>query len=56
VGLGLIIPLVLELLEVRKVIKHTIAVPILVILGGIFLRFAFVYAGQAVCWCYFILR
>ncbi len=56
VGLGLIIPLILELLEVRKVIKHTIAVPILVILGGVFLRFAFVYAGQAVCWCYFILR
>ncbi len=56
VGLGLIIPLILELLEVRKVIKPTIAVPVLVILGGIFLRFAFVYAGQAVCWCYYILR
>ena len=56
VGLGLIIPLLLELLEVRKVIRPTLAVPILVILGGLFLRFAFVYAGQAVCWCYFILR
>jgi len=54
--LGLIVPLILEFLEVRKVIKPTIVVPILVILGGIFLRFAFVYAGQAVCWCYYILR
>jgi len=56
VGLGLITPLVLELLEVRKVIKFTVAVPILVLIGGLFLRFVFVYAGQAVCWCYFIFR
>ncbi len=56
VGMGLITPLILEFLEVRKVIKPTIVVPILVILGGILLRFAFVYAGQAVCWCYFIYR
>lgn len=54
VGLGLVTPLVLELLEVRKVIRYTIAVPILVLLGGLFLRFVFVYAGQAVCWCYYI--
>jgi formate-dependent nitrite reductase membrane component NrfD len=56
VGLGLITPLILELLEVRKVIKYTIAVPILVLVGGLFLRFVFVYAGQAVCWCYFVFR
>lgn len=56
VGLGLITPLILELLEVRKVIRYTIAVPILVLLGGLSLRFVFVYAGQAVCWCYYIFR
>jgi protein NrfD len=56
VGLGLILPLVLEFLEVKKVIRRTIFVPGLVILGGVFLRFVFVYAGQVVCWCYYILR
>jgi formate-dependent nitrite reductase membrane component NrfD len=56
VGLGLVTPLVLELLEVREVIRQTIAVPILVLMGGLFLRFVFVYAGQAVCWCYYIFR
>lgn len=56
VGLGLILPLILEFLEVKKTIKPTVIVPGLVILGGIFLRFVFVYAGQAVCWCYYILR
>jgi protein NrfD len=56
VGLGLVLPLILEFLEVKKVIKPTVFVPGLVILGGVFLRFVFVYAGQVVCWCYYILR
>lgn len=46
IGLGIIIPLIIQLLAVNHKIKHTPIAPILVILGGLILRFIIVYAGQ----------
>ena len=47
VGAGIIFPLVLQLLMVRHKIRHTVVAPLLVVAGGIALRFIIVYAGQA---------
>lgn len=44
--LGIIIPLVIQLLAVNHKIKHTPVAPIMVIVGGLILRFIIVYAGQ----------
>ncbi|MEJ5351044.1 MAG: NrfD/PsrC family molybdoenzyme membrane anchor subunit [Melioribacteraceae bacterium] len=46
IGLGIVIPLIIQLLAVNHKIKHTPVAPILVILGGLILRFIIVYAGQ----------
>ncbi|MEG8946070.1 NrfD/PsrC family molybdoenzyme membrane anchor subunit [Rosettibacter firmus] len=46
IGTGIIIPLIIQLLAVNHKIKHTPVAPILVILGGLILRFIIVYAGQ----------
>lgn len=46
IGLGIVIPLIVQLLAVNHKIKHTPVAPILVILGGLILRFIIVYAGQ----------
>ncbi len=52
VGLGLVIPAILEILELLKT-KIPAAVPaILVLIGGILLRFILVDAGQASRWLY----
>jgi formate-dependent nitrite reductase membrane component NrfD len=45
--LGIVIPLVIQLLAVNHKVKHTAIAPIMVIAGGIALRFVIVYAGQA---------
>ncbi len=50
VGLGIVIPLIIQSLAVRHRIPHTAAAPILVIAGGLALRFVIVYAGQASHW------
>jgi protein NrfD len=50
VGLGIIIPLIIQLLAVSHRIPHTPAAPIIVIAGGLILRLVFVYAGQASHW------
>jgi protein NrfD len=50
VGLGMIIPLYIQLLAVNHKIKHTPVAPIMVIVGGLILRFVLVYAGQASHW------
>ncbi len=50
VGLGIVIPLIIQSLAVRHRIPHTPAAPILVIAGGLALRFVIVYAGQASHW------
>lgn len=50
IGLGLVIPLAIQLLAVNHKIKHTNTAPILVIAGGLLLRFLIVNAGQASHW------
>jgi len=50
IGLGIVIPLFLQSLAVRHRIKHTSVVPIMVVLGGLMLRFVIVAAGQASHW------
>jgi protein NrfD len=50
VGLGIVIPLIIQLLAVNHKIKHTPVAPILVIAGGLVLRFIIVGAGQFSHW------
>lgn len=50
VGMGIIIPLIIQLLAVNHKIKHTPIAPIMVILGGLILRFVIVSAGQYSHW------
>jgi len=46
VGLGILFPLVIQLLAVNHKIQHTPVAPILVMVGGLLLRFVIVSAGQ----------
>ena len=48
--LGIIIPLTIQLLAVNHKVRHTPVAPLMVIAGGIALRFVIVYAGQASHW------
>lgn len=48
--LGILLPLVLQTLELRNRIRHTLAPSVLVIFNGILLRFVLVYAGQQSHW------
>jgi protein NrfD len=50
VGLGIVLPLVIQSLAVTHRIIHTPIAPILVMLGGLALRFVIVYAGQHSHW------
>ncbi len=50
VGLGLVIPLLIQSLAVSHRIKHTIVAPILVLVGGLILRFVIVNAGLLSHW------
>jgi len=50
IGLGILIPLTLQLLAVNHKVKHTPVAPILVIAGGLILRYVVVYAGQYSHW------
>lgn len=50
IGLGIIIPLIIQLLAVNHKIKHSPVAPILVITGGLLLRLIIVYAGQYSHW------
>jgi len=50
VGLGIVLPLVIQSLAVTQRIIHTPIAPILVMLGGLALRFVIVYAGQYSHW------
>lgn len=50
VGIGILIPLALQLLESRHRIRHSIVAPVLVIAGGLALRFIVVQAGQLSQW------
>lgn len=50
VGLGILLPLLLQSLELRQRIRHTLAPALLVLGGGLLLRFILVAAGQASHW------
>ncbi|MBI5474671.1 MAG: polysulfide reductase NrfD [Ignavibacteriae bacterium] len=50
VGMGIIIPLIIQLLAVNHKVKHTPIAPIMVIVGGLILRFVIVSAGQYSHW------
>lgn len=50
IALGILLPLILQTLELRNHIRHTLAPAVLVLFGGIALRFILVYAGQQSHW------
>ncbi len=50
VGLGIVLPLVLQSLMATHRIGHTVVAPLLVMLGGLALRFVIVTAGQYSHW------
>ncbi len=50
IGLGILVPLFIQLLAVNHKIRHTAAAPIMVIVGGLILRFVIVYGGQVSHW------
>ena len=50
VGLGIVLPLAIQSLAVSRRVIHTPIAPILVLLGGLALRFVIVYAGQYSHW------
>lgn len=50
IGFGIIIPLIIQLLAVNHKIHHTPIAPIMVIIGGLILRFIIVAAGQQSHW------
>lgn len=50
IGLGIIIPLIIQSLAVNHKVAHTPVAPILVVLGGLILRFVIVQAGQVSHW------
>ena len=50
IGVGIVIPLIIQLLAVNHKIHHTPIAPLMVIVGGLLLRFIIVAAGQYSHW------
>ncbi|MEZ5275753.1 MAG: NrfD/PsrC family molybdoenzyme membrane anchor subunit [Opitutaceae bacterium] len=50
IGMGILLPLILQFLQAQHRIRSTIVPALLVIMGGLVLRFVMVYAGQASHW------
>jgi formate-dependent nitrite reductase membrane component NrfD len=50
VGLGILLPLTLQWLMASHRIPHTVVAPLLVMVGGLALRFVIVSAGQYSHW------
>jgi protein NrfD len=50
VGLGIVIPLIIQLLASRHLVQHTPIAPIMVMAGGLMLRWVIVSAGQVSHW------
>ncbi|MCX5762069.1 MAG: polysulfide reductase NrfD [Gemmatimonadetes bacterium] len=50
IGMGILLPLGIQLLAVNHKIKHTPLAPLLVLASGLTLRFVIVYAGQFSTW------
>ena len=48
--MGILLPLTIQLLAVNHKVRHTAVAPILVLAGGLALRFVIVYAGQYSHW------
>jgi len=56
VGVGIVIPLTIQILAARHLIQHTPVAPILVMLGGLSLRWIIVSAGQFSHWAHGAMR
>jgi protein NrfD len=52
VGVGLLLPFLLEVMELRKIRIPQILPPVLILFGGVMLRFIIAYAGQTSRWLY----
>ncbi|MBI5217073.1 MAG: polysulfide reductase NrfD [Ignavibacteriae bacterium] len=50
IGLGIVVPLIIQLLAVNHKVQHTPVAPIMVVAGGLILRFVIVSAGQFSHW------
>ena len=50
VGVGIAAPLLVQTLAVGHRVRHTSVAPVLVLAGGLLLRFVLVAAGQASHW------
>jgi protein NrfD len=50
IGTGILAPLILQYLELQNRIRHTLAPAVLVLVGGLALRFILVFAGQESHW------
>ncbi len=50
IAMGILLPLTLQLLAVNHKVKHSLVPPLLVLAGGLALRFVIVYAGQFSHW------
>lgn len=50
IGIGIVIPLIIQLLAVNHKVQHTPIAPIMVVVGGLILRFIIVSAGQYSHW------
>ena len=50
VGIGILIPLLLQFLQGMRLIKQSMLPALLVLFGGLILRFIFVFAGQESSW------
>jgi formate-dependent nitrite reductase membrane component NrfD len=50
IGMGILLPLTIQLLAVNHKVKHTAVAPLLVLAGGLALRFVIVYAGRFSSW------
>ena len=55
IALGILIPLIVQSLAVSHKVRHTPVAPILVIAGGLILRFVIVAAGQESHWTRMVL-
>ena len=50
IGLGIVVPLIIQVFAVNHKVQHTPVAPIMVIAGGLLLRFIIVAAGQYSGW------
>jgi protein NrfD len=56
IGIGIVVPLIIQILAARHLIQHTPIAPILVMFGGLALRWVIVSAGQVSHWAHGAMR